>query len=58
MGTREIPYFPIIQISFMMLTTKKTDKGDCVLESIVEEKLVSFKTLEQKVFAYRSNAHG
>lgn len=36
----------------MMLTTKKTDKGDCVIESIVEEKLVSFKTLEQKVFAY------
>jgi hypothetical protein len=35
-----------------MLTTKKTYKGDCVMKSIVEEKLVSFKSLEQKIFAY------
>lgn len=36
----------------MMLTTKKTRKGDCVMKSIVEEKLISFKSLEQKIFAY------
>lgn len=36
--SREIPYFPIMQFFFLML--------------IVEEKLVSFNGLEQKVFAY------
>ena len=36
----------------MMLVANKTRKGDCMMKSIVEEKLVSFKTLEQKVFAY------
>ena len=29
-----------------------TSKGDCMMKSIVEEKLVSFKTLEQKIFSY------
>src|SRR5699024_7052135 len=43
---------PIIQFFFMMLVANKTRKGDCMMKSIVEEKLVSFKTLEQKVFAY------
>ena len=36
----------------MMLVANQTRKGDCMMKSIVEEKLVSFKTLEQKVFAY------
>ena len=36
----------------MMLVANQTCKGDCMMKSIVEEKLVSFKTLEQKVFAY------
>lgn len=36
----------------MMLVATQTDKGDCMMESIVEEKLVSFKTLEQKIFSY------
>ena len=36
----------------MMLVAKKTRKGDCMMKSIVEEKLISFKVLEQKVFAY------
>lgn len=36
----------------MMLVANKTRKGDCMMKSIVEEKLVSFKLLEQKVFAY------
>ena len=36
----------------MMLVARKTYKGDCMMKSIVEEKLVSFKTLEQKVFRY------
>ena len=34
----------------MMLVVRKTDKGDCMMKSIVEEKLVSFKELEQKLF--------
>mgnify|MGYP005766318687 CR=1 FL=1 len=32
----------------MMLVANQTRKGDCMMKSIVEEKLVSFKTLEQK----------
>jgi hypothetical protein len=44
--------FPIIQIFFMMLVATQTDKGDCMMKSIVEEKLVSFKELEQKIFNY------
>ena len=36
----------------MMLVANQTRKADCMMKSIVEEKLVSFKTLEQKVFAY------
>ncbi|MCC8101632.1 MAG: UPF0236 family protein [Clostridiales bacterium] len=35
-----------------MLVAKKTRKGDCMMESIVKEKLVSFKSLEQKVFVF------
>nr|WP_304955023.1 UPF0236 family protein [uncultured Acetatifactor sp.] len=35
-----------------MLTTKKTKEGDCMMKTIVEEKLVSFKTLEQKIYKY------
>lgn len=36
----------------MMLVATQTDKGDCMMKSIAEEKLVSFKTLEQKIFSY------
>lgn len=36
----------------MMLIATKTDKGDCMMSPIVEEKLISFKELEQKVFKY------
>ena len=36
----------------MMLVATQTDKGDCMMKSIVEEKLVSFKELEKKVFKY------
>ena len=36
----------------MMLTAKKNRKGDCMMSTIVEEKLISFKELEQKVFKY------
>ena len=36
----------------MMLVARKTRKGDCVMKSIVEEKLVSFKSLEKKIYAY------
>lgn len=39
-----------MQKSFMMLTTKKTKEGDYMMKTIVEEKLVSFKTLEQKIY--------
>ena len=35
----------------MMLVAKKTDK-DCVMNLIVKESQVSFKELEQKIFAY------
>ena len=31
-----------------MLAARQTDKGDCMMEPIVDEKLVSFKELEQK----------
>ncbi len=46
------PHFPNIQFSFMMLTVMKTKKGDCMMESIVKEKLGPFKGLEQKIFRY------
>ena len=36
----------------MMLVATQTDKEDCMMKSIVEEKLVSFKELEQKKFKY------
>ena len=36
----------------MMLIARKTRKGDCMMNSIVAEKLISFKELEQKVFKY------
>ena len=49
MGRRENPHFPTTQFFFMMLIAKQTDKGDCVMSTIVEEKLTSFKELEQKV---------
>lgn len=51
-GSKENPYFPIIRFSFMMLTIKKTCKGDGMMESIVKENLVSFKELEQRIFRY------
>jgi hypothetical protein len=35
-----------------MLVARKTRKGDCVMSTIVDEKLISFKELEQKVFKY------
>ena len=35
-----------------MLVAKKTDKGDCMMKSIVDENLVSFKMLEQKIYDY------
>lgn len=35
-----------------MLATKKTHKGDYMMKTIVEEKPISFKTLEQKIFSY------
>ena len=57
-GSRENPYFPIIQFFFMMLVANKTCKGDCMMKSIVKEKLVSFKTLEQKVFGYVCELEG
>ena len=35
-----------------MLFAKKTDKGDCMMKSIVDENLVSFKAMEQKTYDY------
>ena len=35
-----------------MLVAKKTDKVDCMMKSIVDENLVSFKMLEQKIYDY------
>ncbi len=32
-GSRENPYFPIIQFFFMMLVANKTRKGDCMMVS-------------------------
>ena len=36
----------------MMLTAKKTRKGDCMMSTILNENLISFKELEKKIFAY------
>lgn len=37
----------------MMLTMlRKTCKGNCMMKTIVEEKPISFKELEQKIFSY------
>ena len=35
-----------------MLTTKKTSKGNYMMNTIVDENLISFKELEQKIFNY------
>lgn len=51
MGSRK-NYFPNIQFFFMMLTTKKTSKGNYMMNTIVDENLISFKELEQKIFKY------
>ena len=36
----------------MMLVATQTDKEDCMMKTIVEEKLISFMELEQKIFKY------
>jgi hypothetical protein len=35
-----------------MLVARKTNKGDCMMKLIVDENLLSFKVLEQKIFVY------
>ena len=49
MGSRKI-YFPNIQFFFMILIAKKIRKGNCMMNTIVNENLISFKELEQKIF--------
>lgn len=36
----------------MMLIVEKNTKGDCVMNTIVKENLISFKELEKKIFDY------
>lgn len=51
MGSRK-NYFPNIQFFFMMLIDKKNNKGDCMINTILNEELVSFKELEKKIFDF------
>ena len=50
-GRSKIP-LPNHTVFLYDVNCDKTDKGDCMMNTIVEEKLISFKELEQKVFKY------
>ena len=36
----------------MMLIDEKTRKGDCMMESILQEKRISFKEFEKKIYQF------
>lgn len=47
-----VTHFTTIQFFFKMLISRKTLKEGCMMNTIVNEKLIPFKELEQKVYNY------